>query len=102
MKAALIAIALALTTAGCTAQNAQRHPDTGSIVGAGTIHRGVGPECPDTWHIATADGRTLWPVDDVAFQVEGLRVRFKARERQGAVGICMAGTIVDLTHIEKI
>lgn len=68
----------------------------------GTIHQGVGPECPLTWHIATSDGRMLWPVDDPAFQQEGLRVRFTVRERTDMLSICMAGTIVDVISIRKI
>jgi hypothetical protein len=67
----------------------------------GTIHKGVGPECPETWHIATSDGRILWPVNDPAFQQEGLRVRFTARERPDMLSVCMAGTIVDVTSIRK-
>ena len=73
----------------------------GTIEGEGTIHQGVGPECPQTWHIATPDGRTLWPVADPAFQVEGLRVRFVARENHDRSSICMAGTIVDVISIRK-
>ena len=68
----------------------------------GTIHQGVGPECPQTWYIATSDGRMLWPVDDPAFQQDGLRVRFTARERTDALSICMAGTIVEVISIRKI
>lgn len=83
------------------------HSETGvspapSLAGEGTVHRGVGPECPDTWHIRTADGRMIWPVSDPAFQQEGLRVRFTARERKDMASICMAGTIVDLMTIEKL
>ena len=73
----------------------------GAIEGEGTIHQGVGPECPQTWHIATSDGRTLWPVTDVAYQVEGLRVRYVARENRDAASICMAGTIVEVISIRK-
>ncbi len=73
----------------------------GTIEGEGTMHQGVGPECPQTWHIATADGRKFWPVDDPAFQTDGLRVRFSVREARDRVSICMAGTIVDVITIEK-
>ena len=73
----------------------------GAIEGEGAIHQGVGPECPQTWHIATSDGRTLWPIDDPAFQVEGLRVRFVARENHDRSSICMAGTMVDVISIRK-
>ena len=54
----------------------------GSIEGEGTMRQGVGPECPQTWHIAMADGRMFWPVDDPAFQTDGLRVG--SREGSGA------------------
>lgn len=74
----------------------------GALAGEGVVHLGVGPECPQTWHIATADGRILWPVNDPAFQQEGLRVRFSARERTDLASICMAGTIVDVITIEKL
>jgi hypothetical protein len=74
----------------------------GTLAGEGVVHRGVGPECPETWHIATADGQILWPVNDPAFQQEGLKVRFSARERSDMASICMAGTIVDVISIEKL
>lgn len=74
----------------------------GNLEGEGTIHLGVGPECPQTWHIATADGRVLWPVNDPAFQQEGLKVRYSARERTDMSSICMAGTIVDVISLRKI
>ena len=67
----------------------------------GTVGQGVGPECPQTWHIKTADGRMLWPVEDPAFQQEGLQVKFVARERPDKMSFCMAGTIVDLVSIRK-
>lgn len=102
MRRVLIALVLTMICAGCNEQKAPKLAAEGSIVGEGTIHRGVGPECPDTWHIATADGRMLWPIDDPAFHVDGLRVRFAARERHGAASICMTGTIVELTSIKKI
>ncbi|HKQ19284.1 MAG TPA: hypothetical protein VJW75_06005 [Candidatus Eisenbacteria bacterium] len=71
-----------------------------SLAGEGTVHRGVGPECPDEWHIATSKG-ILWPVKDPAFQIEGLRVRFRAREVSTA-STCMAGQIVEFDSIEKL
>lgn len=74
----------------------------GAIEGEGTIHQGVGPECPQTWHIATSDGRTLWPVEDPAFQTEGLRVRYAVRELPGRMSICMAGTIVEVLRLERL
>ena len=67
----------------------------------GTIGRGVGPECPQTWHIKTADGRMLWPVEDPAFKQEGLQVKFTARARPDRMSTCMAGTIVDMLSIRK-
>lgn len=75
---------------------------TGAIEGEGTIHQGVGPECPSTWHIATADGRMLWPVEDPAFQQDGLRVRFSVRERRDAASICMAGTMVEVVSLRRL
>ncbi len=80
----------------------QTEPGDRTIEGEGTVHQGVGPECPQTWHISTSDGRMYWPVEDPAFQQEGLRVRFAVRERPDMVSICMAGTIVDVISIRKI
>jgi len=97
MKRALLVFALAMMGAACKEPKA---PD-GSITGEGIVHRGVGPECPDTWHVATADGRMLWPVENAALQVEGLRVRFTAREKKDAMSTCMAGTIVEFVSLEK-
>ena len=77
-------------------------PVLGSLEGEGTVHLGVGPECPQTWHIRTADGDMLWPVNDPAFQKEGLKVRYTVRERSDVSSICMAGTIVDVISLRKI
>ena len=74
----------------------------GTIDGEGVVRQGVGPECPQTWHVATEDGRMLWPLDDPAFQEDGLRVRFTARPRADAVSICMAGTMVEFISIRKL
>ena len=88
----------------CTSdRQSQRTATTGPtemFSGSGVVHQGVGPECPTTWRIDSADGRMLWPVEKPEFQVEGLRVRFTAREREAA-SICMAGTIVEVITIEK-
>jgi hypothetical protein len=101
MRRVLIAIAIAATCAGCYEQGAQNVAPPGSISGEGTIRRGVGPECPDTWCIETADGGKLWPVNDPVFQVDGLRVRYTAQKNEGAMSICMAGTNVNFTLIRK-
>ena len=95
----LTIVLLALVAAGpCTGPPS----GGGALSGEGVVHQGVGPECPTTWHIATSDGRKLWPLNDPAFQVEGLRVRFSARERLDTASICMAGTMVDVVTIEKL
>lgn len=101
MKYGLLVVAFALLTGAsgtCSDQGAQ---DPGSIEGEGVIQRGVGPECPDVWHIAAQDGHQYWPVEDVQFQKEGLRVRFRVRPKQGAVSSCMAGTIVEVISIQQ-
>jgi hypothetical protein len=77
-------------------------PVVGNLAGEGTIHLGVGPECPQIWHIRTADGDVLWPVNDPAFQKEGLKVQYTAHQRTDASSICMAGTIVDVISLRKI
>src|SRR5262245_17844807 len=87
---------LVMRTGSCTSNDATE----GAPLGHGVVHKGVGPECPETWRIDTADGRMLWPVEKPEFQVEGLRVRFTAREREG-MSICMAGTMVEVITIEK-
>ena len=98
----LAALPLLLAAAGPCSDSKTGGSPPADISAEGTIHRGVGPECPDTWHIATTDGRVLWPVNDPAFQQEGLRVRFTAKERPDMSSICMAGTIVDVLTIEKL
>lgn len=98
---ATLPLLLAAAAGPCSRSSTGVSPTPGLAL-EGTIHRGVGPECPNTWHIATADGRVLWPVEDPAFQQEGLRVRFTARERTDMASICMAGTIVEVLTIEKL
>lgn len=103
MKTILVVMALACgflpLTAGC-ASNSHEVDSGVPIDGEGTVHQGVGPECPTVWHVATSKG-LLWPVEDPAFQIEGLRVRFKAREVSTA-SICMAGKTVEFDLIEKL
>ena len=72
-----------------------------ALSGAGTIRRGVGPECPDTWRVETEAGEQLWPVTDPALQVDGLPVRFEAQRNEGAMSFCMAGTNVEFTRLER-
>lgn len=92
-----VILLLTMRTGPCTSS----HPGEGTFAGQGVVHKGVGPECPDTWRIDNADGRMLWPLEKPEFQVEGLRVRFTARERQGVMSICMAGTMVEVITIER-
>ena len=75
-------------------------PGEGVFAGQGVVHKGVAPECPDQWRIDSLDGQSLWPLEKPEFQVEGLRVRFTARVRDG-VSICMTGTMVEVISIEK-
>ena len=77
------------------------HGTAGTHEGDGVVHQGVGPECPNVWRITTDDGRMLWPVDDAAFHVEGLRVHFTVRERAGLATTCMAGTVVEVLSIRR-
>jgi hypothetical protein len=88
---------LALGAGPCTSDR----NEAGVIAERGVVHQGIAPECPNVWRIDTADGRMLWPVDKPEFQVEGLRVRFTARERNDLATTCMAGTVVELISIEK-
>ena len=87
----LVAVIPLLLGAGPCSES--RTGATDAIEGEGTIHQGVGPECPQTWHIATSDGRMLWPIEDPAFQTDGLRVRYSVREVRDRASICMAGTM---------
>ena len=96
MKRALIVFAIAAAVVGCK----ETGPE-GSFTGDGTIHRGVGPECPDTWHVATGDGTMLWPVIDGMFHVEGMHVKFVAHATDSAVSTCQAGTIVEFISMKK-
>ena len=104
MKRILLTLALASVLSlgtGCGATKGT--PNSGeTIIGEGIVHRGVGPECVDVWHVATAQGGMLWPIVDPALQVEGLRVRFTARERTDVASICMAGKNVEFTILEKL
>lgn len=76
--------------------------DQSLIQGEGTMGRGVGPECLQTWYIRANGGQQYWPVEDPAFHQEGLRVRFKVRKKADAVSICMAGTIVEIVSLQKL
>jgi len=55
------------------------------------------------WLITLADGKRIIPSPALAenFAVDGLKVWLKYALKKGAVGTCMAGTIVELTAIEK-
>jgi hypothetical protein len=92
---------LFLVGAACSASS-QTAPTVGATAGEGVVRQGVGPECPRIWHIATASGDKYWPIENPAFQKDGLRVRFSVRPRTDLVSTCMAGTIVELIAIEEI
>lgn len=92
---------LAMGAGPCTGPK-QTPPAPGTFDGEGVIHQGVGPECPNVWRITTTDGRMLWPVEDASFHVEGLRVRFSAKEKPDMASTCMAGTIVEMLSITKL
>ena len=92
-----VVLVLALGAGPCTGP--KDVPPDGTMEGEGVVHQGVGPECPAIWRITTDDGRMLWPVEDKAFHVEGLRVRFSARPKPDMASTCMAGTIVEFTEI---
>jgi hypothetical protein len=100
MKRLAVALALPLLLGAGPCSKAT--PTAGAVAGQGVIHKGVGPECPETWHILTSTGDIYWPVNDPAFQQEGLRVSFSARERSDLASICMAGTLVDVISIAKL
>jgi hypothetical protein len=55
------------------------------------------------WLITLADGKRLIPSPGLAeaFAVDGLKIRLKYSVKKGAVGTCMAGTIVEISAIEK-
>jgi len=97
MRGAIGAILLLIMNTGPCARGQLAN---GAFEGHGVVQKGVGPECPGTWRIDTADGKKLWPVEKPEFQVEGLRVRFTARPREG-MSICMAGTMVEVITLEK-
>ena len=96
--ALIVTVPLLLGAGPCS----NKSPTSGSIAGEGVVHRGVGPECPQTWHIATANGEIYWPLENPAFQQEGLRVRFSIRPRTEMASICMAGTMVEVISVEKL
>ena len=88
-------LALSLVAAGSCKQG------DGVLAGEGTVHQGVAPECPAIWRVDSDDGRMLWPVEDPAFQKEGLRVRFTARAT-GGMTICQAGTTVEFLTLRRL
>jgi hypothetical protein len=94
----LFVFALAIGAGPCSEKPSS---PSDAFEGEGVVHQGVGPECPKIWRITTDDGRMLWPVEDPAFQVEGLRVHFSARAKPHMASTCMAGTIVDLISLRK-
>lgn len=102
MRRVWMVVALMAVSLGCKEKDVTEAAPPGAIIGAGMVHRGVGPECPDTWHIATPDGKMYWPVEDTKFQVEGMNVQFVVREKTGAMTICMAGTVVDVLAIKPV
>jgi hypothetical protein len=55
------------------------------------------------WLITLADGKRVIPSPALAdgFAIDGLKIWLKFAPKKGAVGICMAGTIVEITAIEK-
>jgi len=101
MRPILLLALLAMGAGPCAGPN-QTQPAPGTFDGEGVVHQGVGPECPSIWRITTTDGRMLWPVEDSAFHVEGLRVRFSAKEKPDMASTCMAGTIVQVLTIQKL
>lgn len=55
------------------------------------------------WGIVADDGRKFDPMDlDVAFQKEGLRVKFTAMPDSDRMSTHMWGTIIKLSHIEAL
>ena len=55
------------------------------------------------WGIIADDGRRFDPMElDAAYQKDGLRVRFEATPETDMMSTRMWGTIIELTHIEKI
>lgn len=95
---AAVIVAL-MGAAGCKDEGVNSR--TGLIQGEGVMRQGVGPECPNVWHIATPDGQKYWPVEAAEFQSDGLAVRFAVRRKPDAVSICMAGTIVEVVTLQK-
>jgi len=101
MKSFFVAVSLfLLAVAAGPCQGPEKSADV-ALEGSGTIHQGVGPECPSTWAVVTAEGQTLWPVNDPAFQKDGMKVRYTARPRQDMVSTCMAGTIVEFVALRR-
>jgi hypothetical protein len=98
----ILFVALLAMGAGPCGEGKQNPSEPGAFDGEGVVHQGVGPECPRIWRITTTDGRMLWPVEKPEFKVEGLRVKFTAREKPGMASTCMAGTIVEVLSIEKL
>lgn len=90
---------LTIMAFGCTSSN---HGGEGDIIeGTGTVQY---VELEGGFYgIVGDDGTRLDPANlDDAFKEDGLRVHFRAREKEDAVGFHMWGTIVELVSIERI
>ena len=107
MRASVLAALALLATlgAGCEEEGVPAAEpaaaQASSFSGEGVVRRGVGPECAGTWSVETQAGEQLWPVTDPALQSEGLRVRFEATKNEGVMSVCMAGTNVSFTLLER-
>ena len=63
----------------------------------GTVSLGI------CWIIVSGDSVVYEPINlDEEFKVEDLSVKFEYKERNDMVSICMQGSIIELTRIEKL
>lgn len=99
MRVSLIVLSLLLLLLACATSN--RSADGDVIEGRGTVQF---VELEGGFYgIVADDGQRYDPTNlDEAYEVDGLRVRFRARERDDLISVRMWGRMVEIISIERI
>lgn len=99
MRVSLIVLSLLLLLLACATSN--RSADVDVIEGRGTVQF---VELEGGFYgIVADDGQRYDPTNlDEAYEEDGLRVRFRARERDDLISVRMWGRMVEIISIERI
>lgn len=99
MRVSLIVLSLLLLLLACATSN--RSADADVIEGRGTVQF---VELEGGFYgIVADDGQRYDPTNlDEAYEEDGLRVRFRARERDDLISVRMWGRMVEIISIERI